>query len=460
MNNYTEINSINQTNFNESGTLFLPTSLKGFINTDTKQIHTSNSKDYYFFLGSIELQEEDTLCPNCGCKMYKHDSHEITLRHLPIGPIYTYIKPTVYQFQCDNCGYNQTQNITFKADGYRITKALKNYVEDLLSTNKFTLTDIAKLTGLDRATVKDIDKKRLLGKYTVKNGDRTISLIQPEQQAQYLAIDEFKLHDGYKYATHIIDLETGHILWIAEGKKKQVVYDFINHVGLDWMSKVIAVGCDMNSDFEEAFKEKCPNIKIVYDRFHIVKHLNETIGDIRKDGQSRLKNEGDIEGYKSLKKSRYILTSSMKTLEQKDKEVEESKVISKGNELFKKPDIVRKGKYRERYETIINNNETLLVAELLKELLTQAYETYEVNELEDAILDAMWLCEQNGNKHLIKFMNLLYNHLDGIVTHAEYHISSGKIEGINNKIKTVRRQAYGLPDDEYFFLKCFDLSRV
>ena len=291
MNNYTEINSINQTNFNESGTLFLPTSLKGFINTETKQIHTRNNKDYYFFLGSIELQEEDTLCPNCGCKMYKHDSHEITLRHLPIGPIYTYIKPTVYQFQCDNCGYNRTQNITFKADGYRITKSLKNYVEDLLSTNKFTLTDIAKLTDLDRATVKDIDKKRLLGKYTVTNDDGTISLIQPEQQAQYLAIDEFKLHDGYKYATHIIDLETGHILWVAEGKKKQVVYDFINHVGLDWMSKVIAVGCDMNSDFEEAFKEKCPNIKIVYDRFHLVKHLNETIGDIRKDEQSRLKNE-------------------------------------------------------------------------------------------------------------------------------------------------------------------------
>ena len=459
MNNYTEIKSINQTNFNERGTLFLPNSLNGFMNTETKQIHTSNNKEYYFFLGSIELQEEDALCPNCDSKMYKHDSHEITLKHLPIGPIYTCIKPTVYQFQCDNCGYNQTQNITFKAEGYRITNSLKNYVEDLLSTNKLTLTDIAKLTGLDRATVKAIDKKRLLGKYTVKKGDGTISLIQPEQQAKYLAIDEFKLHDGYKYATHIIDLETGHILWIAEGKKKQVVYDFINHVGLDWMNKVVAVGCDMNSDFEEAFKIKCPNIKIVYDRFHIVKHLNETIGDIRKDEQSRLKNEGDIGGYKSLKKCRYILTSSMKTLEKKDKEAEENKIISQGNELFKKPNIIRKGVYRERYETIINNNEPLLVAELLKELLTQAYETYEVNELEDAILDAMWLCEQNGNKHLIKFMNLLYNHLDGIVNHAKYHISSGKIEGINNKIKTVRRQAYGLPDDEYFFLKCLDLSR-
>ena len=58
-----------------------------------------------------------------------------------------------------------------------------------------------------------------------------------------MGIDEFKLHNGYKYATHIIDLETGHILWIQEGKKKQVVYDFINHVGGEWMSKVKAVAC-------------------------------------------------------------------------------------------------------------------------------------------------------------------------------------------------------------------------
>lgn len=111
-------------------------------------------------------------------------------------------------------------------------------------------------------------------------------MIKPEKEAKYLGIDEFKLHNGYKYATHIIDLETGHILWIAAGKKKQVVYDFINHVGEKWMENVIAVACDMNSDFEEAFKEKCPNIKIVYDYFHIVKNFNEkVIGQVRKDEQ-------------------------------------------------------------------------------------------------------------------------------------------------------------------------------
>lgn len=88
-------------------------------------------------------------------------------------------------------------------------------------------TERSEISGLDENTVKTIDKQRLQEKYTV-NGQ---TLIKPEEYARYLGIDEFKLHNGHRYATHIIDMRTGHILWISHGKKKQVVYDFINHVG-------------------------------------------------------------------------------------------------------------------------------------------------------------------------------------------------------------------------------------
>ena len=97
----------------------------------------------------------------------------------------------------------------------------------------------------------------------------------------------------------IIDLETGHILWVQEGKKKQVVYDFIDHVGLKWMDGVEAVACDMNSDFQEAFEEKCPHIQPVFDHFHIIKNFNDkVISQVRKDEQKRLLAEGDKEGYR------------------------------------------------------------------------------------------------------------------------------------------------------------------
>ena len=101
-----------------------------------------------------------------------------------------------------------------------------------------TLKEVAHITGLHKCVVKDIDKARLEDLYVTIDKDGKKTLIKPEQQARFIGIDEFKLHDGHKYATVILDMESGCILWLQTGKKKQVVYDFIEHVGLEQMSKV------------------------------------------------------------------------------------------------------------------------------------------------------------------------------------------------------------------------------
>jgi len=135
-------------------------------------------------------------------------------------------------------------------------------------------------------------------------------------------------------------MESGCILWLQIGKKKQVVYDFIEHVGLEWMSKVEAVSSDMNSDFAETFLEKCPHMKDVYDHFHIVKNFNDkVISKVRKDEQRRLIAEGDMAAADALKGSKYILTSKRETLAAKDQDAEEGKIISRGSELFKKQEV-------------------------------------------------------------------------------------------------------------------------
>lgn len=231
------------------------------------------------------------------------------------------------------------QSVPFMADHHRITKELLQYTKDLLATGTYTLKQVSEITGLGKNTVKAIDLKRLQDKYTIDGQ----TLIKPEQTTRFLGIDEFKLHDGHRYATHIIDMLTGHILWISHGKKKQVVYDFIEHVGLEWMDNVEAVACDMNSDFQEAFEEKCPHIQPVFDYFHIVKNFNDkVVSEIRKDEQRRLYDEGNFEGARQLKRSKYILTSSRKTLRKKDQEARDGKVISKGSEMFCKEEYRRK----------------------------------------------------------------------------------------------------------------------
>jgi len=455
--NYIHTNADGQMEFSQESHSFLmiPSTLKGFNNTDTTTKTSRSGRTVYSFNGELE-DDMDRTCPYCQSKMHVNNHIDVNLRHLNFGGALTAVQFRKLQLRCPHCGTTAMQEIPFKAEHHRITKELYTYVEDLLTLGKYTNRQVGQLTGLDENTVKAIDKRRLKKKYTV-NGKK---LIQPEATTPILGIDEFKLHNGYRYATHIIDMQTGHILWISHGKKKQVVYDFIDHVGLDWMESVEAVACDMNSDFQEAFEERCPHIQPVFDRFHIVRNFNEkVIAEVRKDEQRRLDEEGDKEAAKSLKRARYILTSSRETLNRKDQEARDGKVLSKGSELFCKEEVVRKDGHMDKYEAIIEQNKLLFTADLIKEKLADAYGKDNEPEMAKDMTEIMELCSATGNKHFLWFRNLIDKHFEGIIAHATYQITSGKVEGINNKIKTLRRQGYGYPDDEYFFLKLFDASR-
>lgn len=435
--------------------LMIPSCLYGFKNESTSTKTSKSGRNVFCFEGTLDASEENLIC-TCGAKMHVNNHPGITLRHLPFGGNLSCLRFTRNQYACHKCSHTRMQHISFKAPGHMITEELYQYTHDLLASGTYTNKEVAELTGLGKNTVKDIDKKRLQELYTSSEG----KLIKPEKPAKFLGIDEFKLHNGYRYATHIIDMETGHILWIAGGKKKQVVYDFIEHVGLEWMDNVEAVACDMNSDFQEAFEEKCPHIQPVFDYFHIVKNFNDkVVSEVRKDEQRRLIEEGNVEAARSLKKTRYILMSSKSTLKKKDEDAKQKRIVHKGSSLFKTENIVRKTGYVECYNKLLEENKFLFTLDLIKEKLTLAYSRNDECLMAEDIIEIMATCHATKNKHLLWFEKLLGNHFEGVIAHATYNISSAKIEGINNKIKTLRRQSYGYPDDEYFFLKLFDVSR-
>ena len=436
--------------------LVLPSCLYGFHNTETTVETAKSGRIIYCHKGTLDIPEDERTC-SCGQRMHINSHPDIYIRHLNIGGNLSGLLFPHNQLRCRECGKTKSQFISFKADGHLITEALHQYVRDLLAAGTYTNKQVAELTGLDKNVIKAIDKKRLQELYTTDGGKK---LIKPEKQAKYLGIDEFKLHNGRRYATHIIDLETGHVLWIQNGKKKQVVYDFIEHVGMEWMDGVEAVACDMNSDFQEAFEERCPWIQPVFDYFHIVKNFNDkVVSEVRKDEQRRLYEEGNIDAARALKRTRYILMSNRSTLQKKDEDAASERVIHKGSPLFKTEDIKRKSGYEAKYDELLKENKLLFTLDLIKEKLSTAYSLMDEARMADAIIDIIDICTATGNKHLLWFGKLLDSHFEGIIAHATYKVSAGKIEGINQKIKTLRRHGYGYPDDEYFFLKIMDMSR-
>ena len=451
--NYTEQTVSTQGFESNKGILFFESGLTDFIQLGMP-IQNEGEK---IFVGKL-AECEPGFCPDCSTKLVKNGTLVTTLRHIPLGLEHTKIKVSYARFRCLNtdCKFNtRSQSIPFKANGYRITKALKECTERLLSDG-CTLKQAAELTGLDKMTVKSIHKELLLSKFTIDGK----TLIKPERQARYLAIDEFKLHDGYKYATVIIDWETGHILYLAHGKKKAVVYEFMDHVGDEWMSKVEAVACDMNSDFEEAFKERYPKLDIVYDRFHIIKNFNDkVVSEIRKDEQKRLAEEGTPEAAKLLKNSRYILMSKRSTLVEKDEDARQGKLVSVPGEIFNKPEIRAHGDNESWYDDLLEENRLFFTIDIVKDLLDQAYSSNDEVEMCVKLEYIIDICIETENSHFKWFARLLQRHLSGIYSFAKYKISTGKLEGINSKIKTERHKGYGYPDDEYFFLRLMELSR-
>ena len=203
-----------------------------------------------------------------------------------------------------------------------------------------------------------------------------------------------------------------------------------------------------------------PPYSACFDHFHIIKNFNDkVISQVRKDEQKRLLAEGDKEGYKALKGSRYILTSNRETLVRKDQEAANAVEPKPTNTLFPIHSVALRGGNQERYEALLKSNRLLFTADLVKEMLIDAYKTDSEIYMAEKITSIIDTCNATGNGHFQWFAKLLDSHFEGIIAHASLPISSGKMEGINNKIKTLRRQAYGFPDDEYFFLKLIDASR-
>lgn len=439
----------------DGAVLTVPSSLTGFQQTAFGYVQDPDGGTTMCFGGILTSNSFAPNCSECGRRMHINGTVTSEIKHVPFGSIPVSIGFQKYLYRCPGCGNCISEPVQFQAEGHRITKQLQQMVEDCLAYG-FNLTDTSQITGVGRNIVKDIDKARLTRQYVTADG----KLKKPESYSEVLGIDEIMIHAGHQYATIIIDMETGHVLWIRQTRKKQVVYDFMEHVGPEWMSHVKAVASDMNSDFQEAFREKYPHIRIVYDHFHIVKNLNEkVISEIRKDEFKRLVKEGKIDKAKELKGSKYILTSSVDTLEEKDRRAAEGHVIRPANNLFNLQEIVQKGGKMDRYHELLDQNELFFACDVIKEKLKKAYECERPMHMGRVINSLIRFCLDSDNKHIIWFGNLLKNHYDGIISYASFHITSGKMEGTNRKIDTIRRDGYGYPDDEYFFLKIIDLSR-
>lgn len=393
------------------------------------------------------------ICPMCGSPIHLHAHEKISLKDIRIFDKEHRIDVTYKRVRCINCKFEAKQDIPFKLQGHRITKRL---AREILRQKKNVVSTkyLSKNYGVDPHIIKEIDKRYLQHKYSNMVIER----------ARYIAVDEISIHHNHRYATVVINLETGHVLFCEAGKKGEQVLHFLQKMGKKWLKGVKAVSMDMNAPYAAAFREHAPHIDIVYDFFHMVKLYNETVlTAIRRRLQNEAEDKKDKTTYSSLKGGRYLLVSKMSKLKEKD---DQARKNNKYINSFTKRGLsvppgyrLMKSNNQRALKNLLDMNSDLSKAYILGEQFRFAYQCDDLDAMKDGLSQWCSFAENSKIPELMKYSKTIRQKIDGIVNHAKHNINSGRLEGFNNLAKVIKRTAYGYVDDEYYFLRLMEISR-
>lgn len=352
-------------------------------------------------------------CSRCGQTTFLvHDVSWRRVRERDLFHFRVWLDVPVRRVRCPTCGPAR-EYIPWLAGRRQLTQAMVSWVEALVRL--MPVKQVAELLGLHWHTVKSIDHQRL-----------TREIQEPDLgRVRRLIMDEFALYKGHRYATVAICADTQQVLWIGEGRSRAAVRPFFEWMGEKACEQIEAVAMDMNTAMDLEVQHHCPNARVVYDLFHVVaKFGREVIDRVRVDQANQLRN--DRPGRRVVKRSRWLLLRNRDNLS---------------------------GEQAVRLDELLAANSALTTVYLLKTQLKELW--YAPSEEEAWRRWDEWyrMAIESGLKPLIAFAKRLRGYLHGIVASALYRLNTSVLEGMNNRIKVIKRVAYGYRDSDYFFLK-------
>jgi transposase len=362
---------------------------------------------------TIHQKPETCRCSACGSPQVQLRGRvERRFRMVPIGRRATFLVLPIPRVECQACGVVRQVKIPFADTRRSYTSSFERYALDL--GRRMTIRDVAVHLGVSWDVIKDI-QKRDLGRRFAK----------PKlKHLRNIAIDEISIAKGHRYLTVVLDLDSGAVVFVGDGKGAKALSPFWKRLRGS-KAKIEAVAMDMSPAYREAVSTHLPEAKIVFDRFHVMKLYNEKLSNLRR---ALHREATDMMQKKVLKGTRWLLLKAAENLDEKRDE-------------------------KKKLEEALALNKSLAVAYYLKEDLRQFWEQ-PGKKFATAFLDG-WIkrAEASGIKMLQGMAKTLAAHRSGLLAYYDVMITSGPMEGTNNKIKTMKRQAYGFRDKEFFKLK-------
>jgi transposase len=367
-------------------------------------------------------------CSRCGTPVEAvHDITDRRVRDLPLMAYDVWLTFPQVRLRCPRCGPT-VEDIPWLDRYQRMTKRLAETLARLAQV--LPLTQVAALYHVSWDTVKQIDKRALAARL----GPLDTSDLSAVRR---IAIDEFALRRGQRYATLVVDVDTKRVVWVHRGRDADALSGFFAALGPDGRARIQAVVIDLARPYVKAVRTHCPQAAIVYDLFHaLARYTADVLDRVRMDEANRIARPSRHHHRLRAENLRRFLTGTgVRWLLLRDR----SNLRSPAEHV--------------RLEELLAANRPLFIVYVLKEDLRSLW------RLRDpAVARHDWqswyarACE-SGIPALVRFANRLALAAEYIINHAVHPLHTSLLEGINNKIKVMKRMAYGYRDEQYFFLK-------
>jgi transposase len=354
------------------------------------------------------------ICHKCGKKASGvHSWTSRKIRDLNISTAATWVSCIYRKVFCPHCQGIRTEDLELFHPYLRVTTRLARYVYQLCQ--KMTVSEVACHLGLDWKTVKAIDKHYLERFYG-----------QPDlTDLRILAVDEIAIRKGHKYLTVVLDYISGRVLYVGKDRRTKTLKRFFNKLSIGQRKRIEAIAMDMWDPFIKAVNDKLPNAKIVFDQFHVVSSYGKVIDKVR-NSEYRKASGHDKSVFKGAK---YLLLKNKKN--------------------------VRRHGHRRQLKELLSLNKTISAVYILKDKLKHLWSYRSRAWANKAIEQWCAMARAVGHKAVTAFTKTLERYRYGILNHCDFAIHTSKLEGVNNKIKVIKRKAYGFHDVRYFTLKIY-----
>ena len=340
----------------------------------------------------------------------------------PVGHKKVELLVQIPRLQCKKCGAVKQPHLAFADPKKHYTRSLERFVVDLC--RMATIQDVAALTGLSWDTVKEIHKKYLRRK------TKSFNL----KKIRHIAIDEVYLGKKRKFITLVLDLRTGRVLHIGQGKGKEALNGFWRRMKRS-KAKIEAAATDMASGYMAAVLEHLPDANLVLDHFHLVKWFNEKLSLLRRQlYHQAIQTEKAV-----LKGSRWLLLRAPENL--------------KAHPDPKKDE-------RVRLQAALELNQPLAAAYYMKERLRLLFHCLDRDAADRELTAWIEQARSSGIKILKDAAGKLLQWKPFILNWYKHRISTGKLEATNRKIGTLQRNACGYRDEEYLKLRIYNIHTV